>query len=153
AGNPVGNYVPLPGPVKMTAISAGPGYPWLFAIGADNQVYMQRFNANGDPVGGWVLIPNPVKAILKGFYANPGLFVIGTDDQVYVHQFDYNGNPVGSYIPIPNPVKAISATTAIAEGSTSGTALLSVIGTDDQVYLHKFDVNGNATGDYIRINP
>src|SRR5262249_17778338 len=36
----------------------------------------------------------------------------------------------------------------------SGTALLSVIGMDGQVYLHQFDVNGNATGDYIRIpNP
>src|SRR5262249_2585621 len=165
AGNPVGNYVPLPGPVKMQAISAGPGYPWLFALGVDHQVYMQRFNAHGDPVGGYVLsrdsvgrvvlLPNPVKAIAKGYYANPGLFVVGADDQVYVHKFDYDGNPVGNYVPIPlpPPVKVlsrgwvggppipgpptISVTGAIAAGSLdSGTALLSVLGTDSQVYLH-----------------
>ena len=121
----------------------------LYVIGTDNQVYVHRFDANGDPSGPYALIPNMVKAISGRRSGRPGapfLFVIGTDNQVYVHRLDLNGNPTGNYVPIPNMVKAIAG-----GADKFGTPLLFVIGTDDQVYVHKFDSSGNPTGNYLPI--
>jgi hypothetical protein len=85
----------------------------------------------------------------------PFLFAIGTDNQVWVHEFDGFGDPyppitrstqVGGYMLIPNQVKAISV-----GRDSAGNPLLYVIGTDNQVWVHRFDGSGNPVGGYMLI--
>jgi hypothetical protein len=113
-------------------------------VGTDDQVYVHKFDANGNPVGSYAVVENKVLTISLG--VNPRLVVIGTDNQVYFHRFDDNGNPVGDYVLIPNHVKAISV------GQYGNQLnLLFVIGTDNQVYVNRFDSNGAPIGGYIPI--
>jgi hypothetical protein len=158
-GDSVTSYTPLPGQVKAIAAVAsvtGSGYPsvtiQLFVIGTDSQVYVHQFDGNGNPAGGYFPIPGVfVKAIAVGQVQSgspPLLFVIGTDNQVYMHQFDVNGNPVRSYTlvgcpasgVVPCPIKAITAQT--------GNPVLLATGTDQQVWVQRFDANANRVGGF-----
>ena len=159
-GHQVGGYFVLqaaPGFItQVKAIAAGhdaANRPLLFAIGLDNQVYVQQFTAAGDQNGFWFLTkPGAVKSISVGSDAagDPELFAIGLDNQVWALKFDAAGNPGPAYY-FPIQV-APAVTTLVKSVAVSHDAqynpLLFAIGLDDQVYAVKFDAQGNQVGSW-----
>jgi hypothetical protein len=166
-GNPVGGYFVAPGnydgggcavpPVRSLSIGHdAAGNPEVFVIGGGDQVWAQKFDANGNPQGYYApsggACANPiatgaVKSISAGNDAagNPELFAIGLDDQVYAQKLDANGNPVGSYfLTQPGQVKALTA-----GQDARGHPEVFVIGLDDQVWVQRLDAAGNPAGSYF----
>ncbi len=159
-GHAVGGYFVLqaaPGFItQVKAIAAGhdaANRPLLFAIGLDDQVYVQKFTAAGDQNGFWSLTkPGAVKSITVGSDAlgDPELFAIGLDNQVWALKFDAAGNPGPAYY-FPVQV-APGVTTLVKSVAVSHDAryepLVFAIGLDDQVYAVKFDSLGNQAGSW-----
>ncbi len=158
-GQAVGGYFPIQAaPGFVTRVKAiAPGHdannlPLLFAIGEDDQVYLQKFTAAGDQNGVWFLTqPGAVKSIVVGNDAanRPELFVIGLDNQVYALQFDANGNVrSGYFLTQPGAVKSL-----VVGHDAKYDPELFVIGLDNQVYAQKFDANGNSASGYFLTQP
>jgi uncharacterized delta-60 repeat protein len=118
-----------------------------FVIGFDNQVYAQKFDANGNSAGAYFLTqPGQVKALsaTRDASNNTELFIIGLDNQVYAQKFDLFGNSVGGYFfTQPGQVLSISA-----GRDGAGNPELFVIGLDNQVYAQKFDASGHPISGY-----
>lgn len=145
-------YMP-PGPVVPAAmpvvtVNDPAGRPLLFVQGLDNQVYVQRLDANGYPAGGYTLAGiGQVKSFAVGHdgWGNAEVFAVGLDDAVYTLPFDGNDNPVGGYRPT-----TVDRVLAVAVGHDAyGMPELFAEGLDHQVYALKFDVWGNALGHYF----
>jgi hypothetical protein len=84
--------------------------PEVFAIGLDDQVYAQMFDASGNSATGYTLTrPGQVEALavggfvaawngfLSGTVTLPELFFIGLDGQVYDQQFTQSGESATPY--------------------------------------------------------
>ena len=153
------NYALIPGQVKaivpMASVSGSGSSSslmiQLFVIGTDSQVYVHQFDVNGNPVGGYVQIPGLVKAMAAGHAqigSPPLLFVIGTDNQVYMHQFDVNGNPVGSYTLVGCPTSGVAPCPIKAITAQTGNPVLLATGSDQQVWVQRFDTNANRVGGF-----
>jgi hypothetical protein len=75
--------------------------PELFAVGLDDQVYVERYLADGnpDPTGYFNAAQGQIKKIEVAFDANnnPELIAIGLDDAVYYATFDFRGLPLTPY--------------------------------------------------------
>jgi hypothetical protein len=89
--------------------------PELFAMGLDNQIYAERYDANGnpDPAGFFMAAQGQVKAMDVAFDENnhPELFVIGLNDSVYYATFDAFGRPTTPYALLtPGAVKDLHTT-------------------------------------------
>jgi hypothetical protein len=97
-GNPQGTLYQVK---SITTAHDGSNNPELFAIGLDNQVYAERYDASGnpDPTGYFTAALGQIKAIDVAFDANndPELFAIGLDNQVYYATFDAFGRPTAPY--------------------------------------------------------
>jgi hypothetical protein len=126
-----------------------------FVIGTDNQVFGQKFDANGMSASNYfVLQSSPgqltqVKAIAVGRDVNYSalVFAIGMDDQVWEQKFFPSGDPNGVWFnPQPGRVKTLAT-----GSSASNHPLLFVIGMDDQAYELQFDGFGTPIGGYFAI--
>ena len=148
-----------------------PVNPELFAIGLDDQVYTQKFNASGTSAGGYALTrPGQVRSVSVGnittetpappnsirWDITPEMFAVGTDDQVYAMTFNSSGDPVSGYfLAAAGQVRAVGVGlygTAGAVGANNP-AVVFVQGLDDQVYELTFDGAGNPTGPYSLVSP
>lgn len=122
----------------------------FFAVGLDNQVYEQKFDANGNNAGGYILTtPGKVKAIAQGLYSGKTeLFAIGNDGQAYVQRFDAAGTSTGGYyLASPGTVKSITPS------PLPGSPALYAVGADDRVYKLNIDnVTGNSVDAYAATN-
>jgi hypothetical protein len=120
----------------------------VFAIGTDDQVYIQKFDFFGNSTGGYIRVgPGSVKAMAVGHdpLGNPELFVIAQNDAVYGMKFDVFDNPVGGYF-----LAASGTAKSIAVGrDILGEPELFAIRGDDQVWVVKFDPLGNPATGYI----
>jgi hypothetical protein len=135
-------------PVPVQVINDAYGRPELFALGLDDQVWVQKFDGDGNSVSGYFPAGDgKVKAFAVGHdgFGNPELFVIGLNDRVYAHKFNDNGDPVGDYLfTTEGEVKAL-----VVGHDGFGDPELFVIGLDDQVWAQKFDAFGNSNGPYF----
>lgn len=158
AGNLVGTAT-LPGRVKAisTVYLGVDGSPLLFAIGMDDQVWVQHFDLDGGSPSGYELTaPGRVKAISAApTGSSPDLiavFAVGLDDQVWLQPFDANGDSAGDYqLTTPGVVKSI-----VASGGNNywfEGPLVFAIGPDNQVWvqtLHQHADN-SLTADPYRV--
>ncbi len=123
-------------------VTAGPSAMIVYALGADNQVYGQSFDANGKPTGApWLVAPGQVRQVQTGKLGTTGneLFVLGLDDQIYALKLDGSGKAVGGYfLGRPGQVRSFS----LSDGPLPH---LYALGLDSQIYEEQFDANGNAT--------
>jgi hypothetical protein len=129
----------------------------VFIIGADDSIYAQSLDANGAPVGRYFQITGfSVKSVTPGIPFSYELFAIGTDNQVYFQKVTGSGTSTPQDLtPVSSQAPAGGAK-ALSVGYYTGADRqprqeLFVIGADNQVYLHQFDLNGNPVGDYILI--
>jgi hypothetical protein len=91
----------------------------LFAVGGDDQLYEQDFDANGHSTGDYYLTR---QGLVKDFVLAQngpsgayrlGAFAVGADDQVYEQAFDAAGHSAGAYaLTAPGQVKQIAAGTS-----------------------------------------
>jgi hypothetical protein len=165
-----GYFLTTPGAVK--SISFGFSFPnpttivpEIFAIGLDDQIYAQKFTTFGDPSTFYFLAaPGKVKEISVGIMSDntqdldrPQLFVIGLDNQVYSLTFSNLGDPSGGYFLVgPGQVKSITGSFVCKAGTfplCNDFTELFVIGLDNQVYIHQFDLFGSPSGPYILAAP
>jgi uncharacterized protein YkwD len=138
--------------VPTQTVNDAAGRPVLFALGIDNQVWLQKFDAAGNSASGYYLgAAGQVKAFAAGHDGggNPELFVIGMDDRVYELRFDGNDNPVGGYTLTTNgSVKSL----AVGHDAYNRPELFTT-GLDDQVWAEKLDANGGSAGPYFLTSP
>src|SRR5262249_46133018 len=121
--------------------------PETFVLGLDNQVYAQKFDANGYPAYGY--FPTAPGQVVKEIRVarsrmNTSLvFAIGLDDQVYVQKFNTAGDPTGPFKPVASgQVKDV----AVAPDFFS-TGQFFVLGLDNQVYAQKLTNAGDPVGE------
>lgn len=135
------------------------GNPLLFAIDNNNQLYEQRFDANGQPLSASYIKPAfgdfALTFVAHNSSGTPVLYVSGFDGQVYYLPLDAAGLPVGSNggtatVPLHKlsygPVHQL-----IVSHEANGTPEIFVRGTDDYIYYHKLDPDGGTSsiGNYI----
>jgi uncharacterized protein YkwD len=144
------NFVGDPVPVQV--VNDASGRPELFALGLDDQVWAQKFDAAGNSASAYFVAgEGQVKAFAVGHdgFGNPELFVIGLNDRVYAQKFNSNGDPLGSYVfTTEGQVKAI----AVGHDGFDRPELF-VIGLDDQVWAQKLDAFGNSASGYFFTRP
>jgi uncharacterized protein YkwD len=138
--------------VPVTTVNDGAGRPVLFALGLDNQVWVQKLDAAGNSASGYFLAATgQVKTLAMGHdgSGDPELFVIGLNDRVYAQKFDGDDNPVGGY-----GFTTEGAVKTLAVGHDAfGRPELFTTGLDDQVWAQKFDAWGNSASTYFLTSP
>jgi hypothetical protein len=123
------------------------GRPEVFAIGMDDQVYAQKFDAYGNSASGYFPVGDGrVRAIATGHdsFGNPELFAINLNEAIYGLHLDGEGNPQGPYFPIF--LGAVKSITVAYDGS--GNPELFAIGEDDRVWAMHFDAYGNPVSGF-----
>jgi hypothetical protein len=140
----------LVAPGQVKALSAGQdalGFPELFVMGLDNQIWAVKLNANGVAQSGYFLTTSGVVKALsaaRDAFGHPLVFVIGLNDQVYAEHFDLLGNAIGAYsFVVTGQIKSFSA-----GRDAFGRPLIFAVGLNDQVYADHLDALGNATAGY-----
>jgi hypothetical protein len=120
--------------------------PETFVLGADNQVYAQKFDANGYPAFGY--FPTAPGQTFKQIRVarsrmnTPLVLGIGPDNQVYVQKFSATGDPKGGFKPVaPGQVKDLEVASDFFQ-----TGEFFVLGMDNQVYAQKLTDTGDPVG-------
>ncbi len=137
---------------SIASVSSGTdasGNPIMFAIGTDNQLYEQKFDASGKATSG-----SYTKAAYGDFKqtflthdasGNPLLYALGQDNQVYGLKMLADGTPNGGLFKVDyGPVKQL----AVGHDAANNPEIF-VIGTDNAVYAHKLDATGSPVGTYL----
>lgn len=149
-GSKTGYFATAYGSIASVSVgNSAAGNPLLFAIGTDNQLYQQKFDAAGK-----ALSPSYTKAAYGDFKltllthdaaGNPLLYAVGQDGQVYGLKMDAGGAPAGGLFKVSyGPVNQL------AVGRAAGNnPVLYVVGTDNYVYGHKLDASGGPVGPYF----
>jgi hypothetical protein len=119
--------------------------PETFVIGNDDQVYAEKFDANGNPAYGYFLTaPLQVKKVevVQNKLGIAELFAIGMDDQVYGLKLNNYGDPVGDFFLVAAGRVKDLATVPDFFGSSE----VFVQGLDDEVYSQRLTDAGDPIG-------
>jgi hypothetical protein len=119
--------------------------PETFVIGLDNQVYAQKFDANGTPAYGYFLTaPGQFKKIQVARTNNNTSVVFGIDmnDQLHALKINAYGDPVGGFVPMaPDPIQDVVVVPEFYKSSE-----VFVLGMDNQVYAQPLTNSGDPIG-------
>jgi hypothetical protein len=123
-----------------------------FELGADGQVYVQKFDASDSPLGVVTLTTRGQVLSLQVGHVPAGqseLFVLGLDNRVYSQKIDANGNSASGYT-----LTSWGQVKSFAVGSDAAAdPEVFAMGLDTQVYALRFDGNGNVVGDFALTSP
>jgi hypothetical protein len=127
-----------------------------FVLHADNTVYGQKFDSNGNPVGNAFLVAfGSLKSISVTKDVSGNLVLFGIDPylgHVWQLKFDANGNPTSHYY---TPIWTMGTVESIAAGH-DGHGNLELFAVDPfvhHVWAMKFDANDNPAGPFQLLSP
>lgn len=144
--------------VAVAALKNG-GYvvTWESSSGGIDDVFMQRYDANGNKLGG----ETPVNSTTTDDQDDPSIAVLGNGDYVitwtsdgqdgsgdgiYMQRFDASGNALGSETQVNTTVtgdQQDSSVIALADGGFLVSWTQSVSGGQMDVYSQRYDADGN----------
>ncbi|MCH1918087.1 hypothetical protein L9G15_01430 [Shewanella sp. A3A] len=181
-GNAAGEVVALNGVTgifadyhpQITAVGTNGDYvvTWYGASnnGNDNQIYVQRFNADGS-VSGDVTALNGIAGSLYDFYpqitalGTDGAYVVtwygasnnGSSDQIYVQRFDDDGVAAGGVVALNGETGSyIDTKPQITSLGTNGAYVVTWQGNSaeigSQIYVQRFNANGSVNGGVTALN-
>ncbi len=144
-------------PVAIASISAGTdanGNPLLFAIGTNQTLYEEQFNAAGQPTGSPTTGPAAYGAFKLVYLThdasgNPLMFCAGTDGQAYGLLLGPDGTPKGSTNGSTVPLEKLSfgpVNQVLVSHLTNNTPVLFVVGTDSYIYEYLLNPDGSTSG-------
>ncbi|MCH1921094.1 hypothetical protein L9G15_16855, partial [Shewanella sp. A3A] len=157
---------------QITAVGTEGAYvvTWYGGSSDNNeQIYVQRFDADGNAAGGVVAL-NGVAG--KLYDATPQVTAVGTNgafvvtwygqsadnnDQIYVQRFDADGNAASGVVALNGVAgKLYDAVPQVTAVGTNGAFVVTWYGesadNNDQIYVQRFDAEGNAAGDVVALN-
>jgi hypothetical protein len=157
----------------ITTLADG-GYvvAWVRNQNGNNDIYAQRYDANGNAVGSEYVVSNAANDQSRPSVTAlaDGGFVVTWDSQrsqpnssnpfpgsdIYARRYDASGNAVGSEFVVSNGVDSQvgqlnPSITALADGGFVVTWDSIVFGGNHSIYARRYDATGNATGSELII--
>lgn len=126
-----------------------------FMVHPDNQVFAQKFDADGNPSGSPFLVANgSLRSVVSGRGPDGNLVLFGIDpylNHVWELKFDANGNPLSNFY---TPVWDGGAVESIAAGH-DGLKNIELFAVDPfvhHVYAMKFDSNSDKFSPFVLVS-
>ncbi len=138
---------------------------WTDPRNGNKDIYFQRFDSGGNKIG----INNKANDTVLTLHEAPsvamqgnGNFVIvwkdfrnGNFSDIYLQRYDSNGNPLGSNVIVDDD--AVNASQYISAIAIDGFGNFVVVWDDERngnpnIYLQRYDSNGNAIGSNVKVN-